>query len=334
MKSTSKKHEGFGLMEVVISMAIIAIISIGVYDGFMIIIKQTKAGEVKQEVALEGKKVLEEIKSTNVTIPKDASPLSIGEITLDKQLGSTGVYRRYLDANYNSKDIEEKSRKYTEVITLTHTKAYSNDVAEDVTLNDNQAGVDELKNISNSNYTIYISKKETNNTIKDYINDETQDTPKDLESDSNKIVLYIYLDKTSQGDRTIRIMDFKGNEPFGTAKTMPNRTSEKVSLGINFSNYKPIKTSAVKSVEINVNNSTTDVPNIYMIKNNTLNVDVKALKGEINIYDNRAEETQEANMGTLYDIKVEIKDYMKDLKGEIKEDKDNLFTGYSKQNIE
>lgn len=64
MNSNSKRHEGFTLIEIVISMALIVIMSVGVYNAYLMIIRQTKAGEVKQTAALEGKKVIEGIKSS------------------------------------------------------------------------------------------------------------------------------------------------------------------------------------------------------------------------------------------------------------------------------
>ena len=65
MKSNSKKRSGFGLIEVIISVAIIGIIIFSVYDGYIIIINQTKAGQVKQTSTLIGKQISEEIKSVS-----------------------------------------------------------------------------------------------------------------------------------------------------------------------------------------------------------------------------------------------------------------------------
>lgn len=90
MKSNSKRHEGFTLLEIVISMAIIAIISVGVYNAYVMIIKQTKAGEVKQTAALEGKKVIEGIKSSkfsNSILSLDDKTINLNQdntIRLDK----------------------------------------------------------------------------------------------------------------------------------------------------------------------------------------------------------------------------------------------------------
>lgn len=63
MKKKSKKRGGFSLVEVVLSMALIAILSIGVYNVYLILIRQTKDGQVKQGAALAGKKIVEEVKA-------------------------------------------------------------------------------------------------------------------------------------------------------------------------------------------------------------------------------------------------------------------------------
>lgn len=65
MKSNSKKHGGFSLIEIVISMAVITIISVAVYDGYMLMIKGTKQGEVKQTSTLIGNEISEQIKAVS-----------------------------------------------------------------------------------------------------------------------------------------------------------------------------------------------------------------------------------------------------------------------------
>jgi len=333
MKSNSKKCRGFGLIEVVISMAILAIISVAVYDGYIIIIRQTKAGQVKQTAALEGKKIIEEMKSTSFEVPiTTGAALYIGNnIELQKE-ENEDFYTRYLKEDFSvcDKDVS----KYVEKITLTSTN---------VTLNDKQI-TDELENSNNFNYKVYIGKEKnlSDTVVEDYIKDETTDSPIDSESESNKIVLYVYFETTSnsENDRTIKIKNSKGTELLETTEPLEDTDSSKVNLCINFNNYKPITSvpkldnSDLKDVGIYVYNRTGSSANIYLQKDSTVTADVKVCKGEINIYDNRAEDMDENNVGNLYDIKLEISDYLKYKNDEIKEDNDNLFTAYYKRNIE
>jgi len=327
LKSKPKKNMAFGLIEVVISMMILSIISISVYSGFIIIIKQTKAGQVKQSVALEGKKMIEEMKATSVTT--DAA-LKIGNIiTLQKEGEVSGkpFYTRYLKEDFSVCDKEVS--KYVEKVTLT---------ATDVTLNDKQI-IDELENSNNINYKVYIGKEENTSTtvVEDYIKGGITGTPKILKSDSN-IVMYVYFEKpsNSEDDRTITIKDYEGNNLLDTNEISKNTISlnpSKVNLCMNFDQYKQIDSSNLKNVKIYVYNRTGSIANIYLQKDSTVIADVQVCKGEINIYDNRAGNSSEDKTGTLYDIKLEISDYLKYKNGEIHEDKDNLFTGHSKKNI-
>lgn len=101
MKNNSKKHEGFTLIEVVICMAILSIISVALYDGFVIITKQIRAGQVKQSVALEGKNMLEKMKATDFVVPSvttDAALKIDDQIELQKEENDDGdiFYTRYL----------------------------------------------------------------------------------------------------------------------------------------------------------------------------------------------------------------------------------------------
>lgn len=342
MKSNSKKRAGFTLLEVIICMAILSIVSVGIYDGFMIVIKQTKAGQIKQTAALEGKKIIEKMESTGFQVPSTTSAaLYIGDISLKKEEKNGSVfYRRYLGENYNYLDESdpdsEKLRKYTEKITITN---------QNITLNNDQT-IDELANTSNINYKVYIGKEESSGgtAIEDFIKHEITDSPKELKSDSSKVVLYVYFETPSgsPNSRIIKIKDFKGTTLLETTDTLKDTTSSnpsKVNLCMNFNYYKQITSipkldnSDLKDVEIYVYNRTSSVANIYLQKDINVTAEVKVCKGEINIYDNRSEDTDEDKIGTLYNIKLEISDYLKYKNDEIKEDDDNLFTGYYKKNI-
>lgn len=330
MKNNKGKKEGFTLLEVIISMAIIAIMSVGIYNGYMIIIKQTKAGQVKQSAALEGKRVTEEIQAAieNNSFTFSNSEIKIGDRVIQKESeDSAGVYTTYLDEKYNDKDendnyITKATAKYTEKITLTQT----NKDTGGISFNDNSN-----LNSDDTNYKINISKtkQSDNQPVKDYIydaiinmNGEEKDKSdkKELES-QDKIILFMYLEKYGNS-RTINIKNYKGDNVFENNRVLSFHTG-KLNIYINFNSYKEIDNSELKDVQINVyNNTKTDVPNIYVEKSNGLNADVEIFKGQMNLYNNRAEDKEEAKIGNLYDIKVEI---MKD--------KDILFTGYSKKNI-
>jgi prepilin-type N-terminal cleavage/methylation domain-containing protein len=323
MKNKSRKYEGFTLVEVVISMAIIAILSIAVYNGYLIIIKHTKSGQVKQMAALEGKKIIEQLQGSNFSIPNEDEPLKINDdIELKKDQNSTYRYERYLDGNYNSKDsdgkdIGEGARKYTELVTISPTTAGTD--GDKVTFNDDgkdDNGADKC--------TVYIGKNSSGEYITDNPNNESTKLTSQNEGNLNKTIISLYIDKkASENEETIAIKDYKGENLLSMTKEVSNST-----LYINLGGYGEADNDVI---QINIYNKTTLAQNMCVEKTNNLNVNVQAYEGEINLYDNRASNTEEGKIGALYDLKVEIRDYAKD----IEEDKntDDLFTGYSKKNI-
>ncbi len=114
------------MLEVIISMALIAIISVGVYNAYLLLIKQTKDAQVKQTAALKGKNVIEEIKvaTKNGEFHISEGALNVGSINFEQSAGgSVAVYKRYLDENYN--ECSESLSKYVETITLNKTQCFN-----------------------------------------------------------------------------------------------------------------------------------------------------------------------------------------------------------------
>lgn len=318
MKKYLKKKSGFTLIEVVISIAIIAIVSVGIYNGYLILIRQTKSAEVKQTASLEGKKVIEEIRAT---IEDDKfevvdGNLNVGKI-IYKDIG--GIYTIYLDENYN--EIERSLAKYTETIKLDETRTIGSTTAGQVSYI--VLDKDKTENSLDINYTVYIVQEEVNNIVREYIKDEYNE--ENLDNVLEKLIVYVYFYENPdlKDEKIIKIKSYDGTELLSETKTLQDENLSKINLYINFNEYKSIDNSPLREVEINVYNEISDVPNIYIEKDSSLNAYINPCKGEVNIYDNRAEDNKRAKMGTLYDINVEIKD----------EDEEVLFRGNSKQNI-
>ena len=330
MNNNSTKHGGFGLIEVVISMMILTIISMSVYNGYLIIIKQTKAGQVKQSAALEVKKIIEEIQATIPVSKTDT--LTIGGITLTKQstTGSAVFYtERYLKEDYSSSTAA--TTKYVEKITATPTTVKEN--TKEITLNTD-------KGVNSNADRIYISKIGVKNYISYWTYSLGTYTPSvynsiEIPSSSeNEIELYVYLKPAADvNEETVEIKDYKGKTLLPTTTDI-NKDIFK-NFVINFSNYKESNGTLPSNadIEINMYNETKTIEKVCIEKQKDLNANVKVRNGGVNIYDNRSENIEQQEVGTLYDVKVEISDYMKYTNNEIKEDKDNLFTGYSKKNI-
>lgn len=339
IKSNSKKRDGFGLIEVVISMAIVGIISMSVYSGYVLAIKHTKDGKVKQAAALEGKKVIEEMKSTDIQLPTNSDgTINIGDINL-KEIGISGIYTRFLDGNFS--DTNETSAKYAEVVSILPTNANTGGISFDNNIS---------QNLNDINYPINVSEEMSNNTIKDYIYYADTSDKYELERQDTIILsMYLEYDSNDSNGRSVTITDYKGNPLFPQPNKQsfpPNVTDGKVNIRFNFSKYNTINSSShINPVQINIYNKTTDVPNVYVEKSNSqdLNVDVEIFKGQMNFYDNRAENPQEAKIGTLQDVEVQLMDYSEymnylydithDENVKKHDEKNNLFTAYYKENI-
>lgn len=129
MRKISKKHKGFTLLEVIISMALIGILSIGVYNAYLMLIRHTKDGEIKQETALIGKKIVEEVKSgqrssdnTKIYFDKDGNVITneseafyLAEITRNYKNTETGENITINNGEYKNRIFVGENRlSYTE----------------------------------------------------------------------------------------------------------------------------------------------------------------------------------------------------------------------------
>lgn len=324
MKNNSKKHRGFTLIEVVISIAILSIMSIAVYDGLMIIIKQTKAGQVKQTAALEGKKAIEEIQDAieaNKFSFSDTS-LKIGSTPTIAKQSADSAYTKNLDGNY------------VERITVTPTKVEGSTEAITLDTNNNLNSISNkiyISKIGTKNYISYWTYSAVNVYIPEIGNSAEIPSSSLSESDANKIEIYVYLEPaTDLSIANVEIKDYKGKTLLPITLNITKKITEDITediienLVMNFSDYKISDGSLPSNVDIKINmyNKTSAISNVYIEKQKNLNVNVEARRGAINIYDNRAEDIEEGKVGDLYDIKVEIN-----------KDDNTLFTGYAKKNI-
>lgn len=315
------RKKGFTLLEVIISMAIISIVSVGIHTGYMIMIRQTKDGQVKQEAALEGKKVAEALEATDFTIG-DSNSIRAGTMTFNKV---QTAYIRYLNKEYHDSEddkseVTENTAKYIESVTFSPTIAITDrtdKISEPVKLNTNN----NLNSVANK---IYISRSKTG----DYISypqidqNESKISLLSLSSNSLEMELSIYLTPIDEdtSNENINVIDYTGNSLITATKKISDN------LVLNFSNYKNADGTlpSNENIEINVYSQISAAANIYLEKQTGLNVDLENRKGEVNLYNNRAENVSQDDIGSLYDIKINITD---------NNTKDNLFTGYYKKNL-
>ncbi|CAI3208097.1 prepilin-type N-terminal cleavage/methylation domain-containing protein [Clostridium neonatale] len=189
MKNISKKKSGFTLLEVIISIAIISILSVGIYNGYMLLVKVTKSGEARQAIAINGKKSFESI-SSSITLKEVEGEESLSFNLDEKNIKLPGNIdtekfdtKLYLDNNYNIIENENGSR-YTEIITINKVKgkidgtdSYVNvDLDKKISNIDNPLDIDvDYDDLTDNIFNIYIEEekegniKVNNNSYKDNI---------------------------------------------------------------------------------------------------------------------------------------------------------------------
>lgn len=312
------------MLEVIISMAIIAIISIGVYNTYLLLIRQTKDGQVKQMAAVTGKRIIEEIKSINNI--NDES----GEIKLQQDDKKDIILRRinedssytktlHLDIDFNTcADQSTSNYSYIEEITLTPTKnSYNQFISIDKNIASNDSS---NKNILKD----YLSLSKEGSAI--YIKD-SDNSGKSIESQDSELGIYIYLKNNDNKNKIMSVKDYKGTplleKELGTVLQKPDNKENQIDLYMDFTNYST--SSDLKNVKIYVSNKNEEEnseTNIYLQKSGSLNINVNFNEGQGYVYKNQARSNDK--IGILYNIEVKIRK---------KDSEEYIFTGYSNQNI-
>ena len=291
MNSNSKKSAGFGLIEVIISIAIFGVISIGVYNGYMIMIKQTKDSQVKQTSTLIGKEIVEEIKS----VAGDNFKINNSEEKESIQLTS--------NINVNIHSVEGEKNRIYKISTLP--RYYD------------QNG--KITNISDAKYKAEIKftpkmDSTTDNTIeqssasnvcywyvinKDSRLDLSQSEPGIVGSVKEKKEIKITVPNDSSGD--FKITADSGEKTFN----MPNNEVTNI-IYIDFK-YCNIDYVTVKVTSSSPKDSFKNPINLCIRNNNNVNV-VNEIKGVVNTY---YRSSSDDKLGVLYDINVTVTDLRK-----------------------
>lgn len=286
MKSNPKRREGFTLIEVIISMAIMAIISVGVYNAYLLLIRQTKDGEVKQTSTLIGKQLSEEIKSASgdkEIIPAADEGVSSIELT-DKihftKNGDNYKYTQHFDEKGNPVN---SNFRYTAEVELVPKKTQS---GKSVSIND----VSKDDNESIQNYDIYIIKTESGQirAIKDKPNDSLN-----IEEDKK-----ILIEMKDSEVNTTEINIGAGNLSDLNYNNVNKNKTQQMNIDLKYCTGK---------VTIEVTNETKVPLNLCILNKNDAEVVNK--KGILNEY-YRSEAG--SKIGTLYDVKVRISDERND----------------------
>lgn len=362
MKNNSLKKTGFTLVEIVISISVISIISVGLYGAYLLIIKNTKLAEEKQSIALVGKRTIEDVKDSiendkvtlvgNNIIMNDLNLLKNEDISKSKDSLTMSekeekfAAKLYFDSKYNLCEETDPNCVYEEELMIEKAKAAKGneagegkgeseaekDIDMDIDVNEDKTeeDVDIINQTINTIENEYSMSKEEGESNNSKINGNEIS----YDESENALILNVFIEKKDNSIETL-IKDHEFNI-VGEPILQPLDTTEDVNhlnLHFNFKEYKKEKKEKLKDLKINVYNRVEDsnkvAVNLYIEKSVDLNVFEKAKSGTINIF-NRGEDKKIVKVGPLYNINVRIA-----LKGELAS-KDNskiLFTGYTNKNI-
>lgn len=362
MKNNSLKKTGFTLVEIVISISIISIISVGVYGAYLLIIKNTKLAEERQSIALVGKRTIEDVKDSiendkvvfagsniiindlNLLKSEDVSKSKDG-LTMSEKEGKFTA-KLYFDSKYNICEEADPNCVYEEELIIEKAKATKEkeagegkgeseaekDIDMDIDVNEDKTEEDAdiiNKTINNIENEYSMAKEEGDNNSKINGNEISYD-------DKEKaLILNVFIEQKGDSIETV-IKDNELNileDPILQSLDTTDDINH-LNLHFNFKEYKKEKKEKLKDLKINVYNRVEDSNkvkvNLYIEKSVDLNVVTKAKSNRtINIF-NRGDDKKIIKVGPLYNINVRIA-----LKGELAS-KDNskiFFTGYTNKNI-
>lgn len=271
MKKVYKRKKGISLIEILISIAILAIISIPISGMILTSVKTNKESEDKQKATLLGQQILEEIRSKTIDIKSDEIILSTG-VKLNKTFDEE--HKKY---SFNTTNSDEEYNGFCTNVTL---EQYSD------------LGVDEYKLKTNYDLEISIDKKNTNFIIS--VNDEELEIN---ELDNIKILII-----NNQEDIQLNINGFfirEFNKKFD---------SKSGSINIKLNNDDLYSKISIEVINNRDDSMTVYLDNTNTKDNDTKNILIENLNGTIKRINNFTENNEniEDRKGTMFEVKVSI----------------------------
>ncbi len=354
-KSHKRKKDGFTLIEVIVTIAILGIVSIGIHGMYLRMIKGTRTSQEKQGAAVLCKRTLEDIK----TVPSDKFVLSGGSVIIDDvsfaedDLNKAGISfdslefsgnkdsfstKLYLTDKYKYCKSDNPKCSYEQNIKIVKVKASggagegSDGTEQDVDIDMNVDNIDEdSEGINDDVNTMELEYSVNKEKDSDIVNLGEEK----IGEDEGKLVLNVYIEKSDTGKASVVIKDENGNV-LAEEKDI-NFSSDQLNylnIHFNFAAYELEHTEDDESEEkpkdmlINVYNRIEKdddfKANIYIEKDVDVNVDVKACKGDVYYYELGADKDIK-RIGPLYAVYVELKS---------KETGETLFSTHTTKNID
>ncbi|GEA29219.1 type IV pilus modification PilV family protein [Clostridium diolis] len=299
MKIKLKKHRGFTLIEMIISLALFAILMTPIYSMVILTMKQNNDGGTKQTASLKGQELFEKIKSGDIVPVEDNS----GNITAIK------IGDKVIQVTSN-KIIDDLGDGYKAKI----------EIQKNSSVNLNK----ETTTIRTNNFNISLSGN--NNPVKIKSDNENGELNYNNSDDTLELVINT---KTGVNSKLLDIKDKYNNIILqdGCFNLNDTDNGSPIKLILNFDEYKVLNASnsnKLKNVDITVYNQDSMPLNLCLQKSNDLNVNIDAKLGNVRVYDNRTK--SDSKLGGLYDIDIVV---TQTIEGETK----TIFTSRTSQNI-
>lgn len=187
----------------------------------------------------------------------------------------------------------------------------------------------ELNNYENIDFDKIYIKNDGRNRAE--IDDES------LNESDGRYLLNMYVNKSGNNDVNVQIEDNDGRIIKQYTKQIEESKYNNLNVYFNFKDYKKTDDAQLKDFDIEVYNKTSTedkiICNLYIESADDCKVSVLAKKGAVNF--SRREADNSGQMGTLYEIKVDLFKLKKIIDSEGKESiqSEILFTGNTTKNI-
>ena len=281
MNNNSNKNEGFGLIEVIISIAVMSVMLMGIHGIVMLTMKNNKDAQIEQQAAMYGQQIFEDFKSLEVTKTLSGTSLKLSN-GLD--LTGTGEY----------KAIKDLGNRYKADITV---KANISGIGTAL----NKEADKHLANGTNRNDFKVALKKEGSKIILKNVDDNKNTTITDSYNTLQPLKLLVYVKKDSK-----EIIVNDGDDKNLTNKTFPSATDDEkktpINLIVDLKEYEK-ESSSTRDTDIVIKVSNEDGKDINIIcedKSENLFVSLEQCgSGIFKFYDEKSSKD-------LYDITVSI----------------------------
>ncbi|MGN0143679.1 MAG: type II secretion system protein, partial [Clostridium sp.] len=295
MNYSSRNKKGFTVIEVIMSLCFIVLASGGLYLSYNTLIRTTKSGEEKQQIALVGKNTLENIKSCdNSNFEFSDDSITIKNISFFNSKNESKdhtfniseksgryVLELYLNNHYEYCESSDEDCTYKEKIIIMKAKAKSTD-KEGTTVDINPGVSTEESDSKKAELNNYESIDFDKIHIKNDGSNRAEIDNKSLNEIEGRYLLNMYVNKSGDKGVIIKIEDNDGSIIKQYEKQIDESKNNNLNVYFNFKDYKKTGDDPLRDFDIEVYNKTSIedkiICNLYIESADDCKVSVLAKK--------------------------------------------------------